>query len=256
MEDSDSKTVRRRSRPAVIPAVVAIITARAGSKGLPSKNTVMLAGIPLVQHTIAQAIASGVFSEIIVSTDCPKVRAIAERFLVSVHQRPAHLATDEARSEDVVADVLMNCAGAPTFVLLQPTSPLRTARHITDALDLYSEEDVASVVSVCEVVHHPYKALLVRDGQIVPAFSPEALSCPRQALPQCVRQNGAIYVCDTESFLRERRFILEPSRPYLMTVDDSIDIDTTADVVAAERCLARRAVNDAETIQPADWRES
>jgi CMP-N-acetylneuraminic acid synthetase len=217
--------------------LLGIIPARAGSKGIPHKNTTAVGGVPLVQYTLEAACSTAIFDEIVVTTDSPGVARIAANFPVRVIERPVTLATDDARMEDVVVDVLRGSRDATAFVLLQPTSPLRTSHHITEAWHMFRERPVGSVVSVCELSHHPYKSLTLAGDMLSPAFGSDYLSMPRQRLPLCVRQNGAIYICDVVAFERERRFVVAPSRAYVMTERDSIDIDNHEDIRRAEAIL-------------------
>ena len=140
---------------------LAIIPARSGSKGLPDKNIKELLGKPLMAYSIEAALASGVFDEVMISTDSEKYAEIAKKCGASVpFLRSEATASDTASSWDMVTEVLNNYKKLlgrefDTFCLLQPTSPLRTAEDIRAAYDIYNQKAKFAVVSVCETEHSP-----------------------------------------------------------------------------------------------------
>jgi CMP-N,N'-diacetyllegionaminic acid synthase len=221
-------------------STVAIITARGGSRGLPGKNIALLGGRPLLVWTIEAAQAASSVDYVVVTTDDAEIRAVSENAGAEVIERPLELAGDRARSEDAVRHALDQLAGQgispERLVLLQPTSPLRTAAHIDDALALLVE-GVGSVVSVCEAEHHPHKALTELDGVLQAFGDPALLSAPRQALPRALRQNGAIYAVAVEDFRASGRLTHEPMRAFLMDRRTSVDIDDAFDLRVAEALL-------------------
>ena len=117
---------------------LAIITARAGSVGLPGKNVAELGGVPLIAWTVRAAMASRCFRRVIVSTDGPAIMSAARAAGAEVpFVRPAELATSAARSSDVVLHALSATKTTGAFALLQPTSPFRSAEHIRQAVRIY-----------------------------------------------------------------------------------------------------------------------
>ena len=220
----------------------AIITARGGSKGLPGKNLALLAGRPLIAHSIAAALGSTLVRRVVVSTDDDAIAAASRQAGAEVLARPAVLATDTASSVDVVEHALRSLKDGgdahPDFVLLQPTSPLRSARHLQECLEAFGRSTAACAVSVCECEHHPLKALVEREGSWQPvAASWDALHQPRQSLGRACRPNGAIYAMAVDELLRRRCFVFEPMLPFFMSEADSIDIDTAADLARAAAAL-------------------
>lgn len=226
-------------------SVVAIIPARAGSKGVAGKNTRLLKGRPLIAHTIDAALHSGCFAGIYVTSDDDRVLALAEKMGVTPIRRPAHLAHDTAEMADVVRHVaacgavaIGGAAGAEAFVLLQPTSPLRTAAHIQACVELFRSRACASVVSVCALPHPAQKALLLEHGVLTPACGWENLGRNRQELAPSYRQNGAVWVVRWDAFLQRGNFVIPPAAAYEMSERDSLDIDCEADFAVAETALA------------------
>ena len=208
---------------------------------------VPLAGKPLVEYTLAAATACSELSEVAVTSDCERVLALGRSHGARVLQRPPELASDNARSEDVVIDVLdrmeIGCADNWHIVLLQPTSPLRTADHITEAIAHYRNSDAASLMSVTIADPHPDKCLKMEGGLLHPFGSRESLSCPRQLMAPVYRQNGAIYIMRAELFRSVCSFFADPAVPYVMEAHDSVDIDNVLDLKLAELLLAGRQLN-------------
>lgn len=225
------------------PRTAAIITARGGSKGLPRKNVLPLAGKPLIAHTIEAALGCPLVHGVFVSTDDDEIARAARSAGAEVIARPAELAADDSTSADAVAHALRSLREAgrdfTRFALLQPTSPLRSAAHLTECLDRFGRGGFASAISVCESEHHPRKMLrLDAAGRLVPVSDASDLQRRRQDLPPVYRQNGAIYVMGVEDFLtRAEGFYLEPVMPYVMSHRDSVDIDTATDFLVAEALL-------------------
>lgn len=226
------------------PEIIAIIPARGGSKGLPRKNLLSLAGKPLIAHSILAALECSQISRCIVSTEDPEIRQASLEYGAEVIVRPAELATDLALSADVVRHVLETLSGAghqpEYFVLLQPTSPLRTGHHIQQCLQEFFAASAACAISVTETEHHPYKDFTVDHGFLHPLFGAEYLSQPRQRLPTAYRPNGAIYAMRSRTFLEHNGFFVEPALPYIMDNEDSIDIDSSFDLLVAELLLKSR----------------
>jgi len=129
------------------------------------------------------------------------------------------------------------------FVLLQPTSPLRTEHHIDESIENMLAHQCNSSISVTHAEHSPYKMLTLRDGFLAPLFSKQTLSMPRNSLPPVFRQNGAIYIADSGKFLETKSFFIEPVLPYMMTNEDSIDIDSLLDMKLAELILQEKLKN-------------
>lgn len=224
--------------------VLAVVPARQGSRRLPKKNILPLNGRPLISHTLLAAKDSGVVDHLVVSSNDKEVLRIAEEQGVHALVRPEELATDDASSEVVVEHALKTLKSKglefDVLVLLQPTSPLRQGLHLREALSLF-QDGVKSVLSVTEQHLHPSRFFQIGpSGDIEPFLGLEQLARPVSSLAKAYRPNGAIYIAGVESFLSERRFFLQPSKPYVMNQEDSWDIDTLADFEACERILSRR----------------
>ncbi|WP_273428495.1 cytidylyltransferase domain-containing protein [Chitinibacter tainanensis] len=220
---------------------LAIIPARAGSKRLPKKNILDLAGKPLIAWTIEAAIKSGCFDTVLVSTDSEELREIAIKYGAEApFLRPLELSSDNSNSIDVIKHAiqwLRNAGlGQSEFTtLLQPTSPLRTAEDIVAAFDLLNKKNANGIVSVSEADHSPlWMNTLPNDGSLTDFIKPEVRELRSQELPKYYRLNGAIYIAKTANLLIESSFFGQGCFAYIMRHDHSIDIDTEFDFVFSD----------------------
>lgn len=226
-----------------LPEIYAIIPARGGSKGLPRKNLRLLAGKPLIAHSILACLSCKKISRVIVSTEDPDIKSVSLDWGAEVIDRPVELASDSTLTGSVVLHVLETLKKESSipeyFVLAQPTSPLRTASHLDSCLELITKLKPDCIISVTETEHHPYKSLRLESGALIPLFGINYLDKPRQELPFIYRQNGAIYVLKTETFLKTKRFFVQSSIPFVMNGDSSVDVDSELDLLIAEAIIAR-----------------
>ena len=214
-----------------------IIPARGGSKRLPNKNILPLAGKPLIVWTIEAGLNSKYLDEIIVSSDSNKILEIASKYKVTSVKRPDELATDEASTVDVVEHILENIQQKFDYiVLLQPTSPLRTTKHIDEAIEFLDKKNADAVISVCEADHSPLWCNTLPESLDISNFIPDEIKNKRsQDLPKFYRLNGAIYICKTKKFLEEKTFFLKKNvYAYIMDRKHSVDIDEEIDFRLAE----------------------
>jgi CMP-N-acetylneuraminic acid synthetase len=225
--------------------ILAIVTARGGSKGLPRKNILPLAGKPLIAWTIEAARQSQVATRLIVSTDSQEIADVSRAWGAEVpFLRPPELARDESPHIAVVLHALQwleaqEGSRPARVLLLQPTAPLRSAEDIRGAVSLADRHVAAAVVSVCETAHHPFLAKrILEDGTLADSVAADGVSyLRRQALPPAYVLNGAIYLNRAESLLRDRTFVPKGARAYVMPVERSLDIDTAWDLHLAELIL-------------------
>ncbi len=222
-------------------SVLAVIPARGGSKRLPNKNIRPLQGKPLIGWTIEAAQKSNIIDRTIVSTDSDEIARISKSFNVDIpFQRPAHLATDEAQTSDVllhVLDFLKDSGEVYDYLtVLQPTSPLRTAKHIDDALMLMHRRNAIGIVSVCPVDHPTeWCNTLPPNGSMDRFIDKNVLGARSQDLPERYRINGAIYAVDVHCFSQQQTLLLSNDMTsFIMKREDSIDIDTEYDFTLVE----------------------
>lgn len=180
----------------------------------------------------------------LLSTDDEEIAEAGRRAGVAVpFMRPANLAEDATPMLAVVQHALDYVEGQGSRVgavmVLQPTSPLRTSRHIDEAIRLYRETEPPGVVSVCEVKEHPYELVALEDGHLRRAFERPATTSRRQDYPEFYYVNGAIYLVSRDSVVKKHTLIPERSVPYLMDRRDSLDIDEPFDLQLVECLLVK-----------------
>jgi N-acylneuraminate cytidylyltransferase len=219
-----------------------LIPARGGSKGVPGKNIKILGGKPLIQHTIDAARELFADDQILVSTDDPKIKAVVEATGLTVpFLRPAELATDTAGSHEVMLhalDYYENSQGpVDRLVLLQPTSPFRTAKHIEEALALY-DDTMDMVVAVKETQANPYYVLREEDDQGWLQPSKPVVATRRQDVPTVYEINGAIYIIKVAALRQAKLSDFKKVKKYVMDERSSHDIDTPLDWAFAEVLLS------------------
>lgn len=221
--------------------VLGLIPARGGSRGIPRKNLVPLLGRPLVAYTCDAAQQAKELTTIVCSTDDDEIAGVVGRLGIDVHRRPDALAADDTPMLDVLCDVLDGVA-TDVVVLLQPTSPLRRASHIDEAVRLWQHTGADAVVSVVPVPHAftPGSLLREEDGLLVPD-APGPPPTRRQDKPRLLARNGPAILVVAADTLRAGLLYGDRCVPYLMDERDSIDVDNEAGLAIAEALLAARA---------------
>ena len=230
--------------------VIGLITARGGSKGLPGKNIKPLLGKPLIAYTIEAAKKSGVFDRIILSTDDPKIAEVAKQYGCEVpFMRPAEFATDNASHMDVVLHAVnwlqANEGYRPDYVMiLQPTSPMRQAKHIRDSVELIIKTGADSVFSVAKLPEEfsQYKAMLIdKDGYLKlttgePIYKRVAR---RQEVVPNYYSAGLVYLFRTELLFNKDNpnFYGDKVVPYIVEEKYAADINTPQDWQKAEEIM-------------------
>lgn len=224
--------------------MIAIIPARGGSKGLPGKNLRNLNGKPLIAYTIEAALKSKYITRLILSTDDVKIAKIAKQYGAEVpFMRPSHLATDNAKAIDAYKYTCERLEGEENieiseFMVLQPTSPFRTAKHIDEAVDLYKNKKADSVIGYCQE-HHPiiWHKYITEAGKIESIF--EGTIRNRQEEKPTYFPNGAIYIFKRK-IIEQELYFTDKSFAYIMNRQDSVDIDSLEDFEYAEFLLTKK----------------
>lgn len=221
---------------------IAVISARGGSKGIPRKNIMDIAGKPLIAYSIEaglEAKEKGILDKVIVSTDDEEIAEISRQYGAEVpFMRPEELASDSAKSVDLLihaAEFYRNQGVVyDDMLLLQPTTPMRTGQDIIDAFAIYDAEGADSLIScyqeeyICDLVTY-YK-----DGdEAVPVNPKHNAGVRRQELPDLYVRNGAIYISNIEYMIREHKIFGGKLAMYVMPKERSVNIDTYYDVELA-----------------------
>lgn len=223
---------------------LAVIPARGGSKGVPKKNIKILGGKPMIVHTIEAAQQAFSNIDICVSTDSLEIKSVAESTGVIVpFLRPDRLASDTAGTHEVLLHAISYYEGMgiiyDAIVLLQATSPFRNAKHIEEALDLYSD-DLDMVVSVTKTKTNPYYVLFEENIDGYLEISKKGKFVRRQDCPDVWEYNGAIYILNVKSLKKAKAADFVKVKKYVMDERTSLDIDTLLDFKLAEYLMERK----------------
>ncbi|MDE3740186.1 acylneuraminate cytidylyltransferase family protein [Pseudomonas resinovorans] len=225
--------------------VLAVIPARGGSKGIPRKNIHPLNGWPLIKYTIDAALAAASLSRVVVSTDDQEIASISEKLGSEVLIRPEEFSTDEAPGVAPVLHAIEVLKGFDYVVLLQPTSPLRSAWDIDAAIESCINLDAPACVSVCKAEKSPYWMYWVNNCRMEPVLiSDPENNYRRQDLAVAYALNGAIYVAKTDWLLKRKSFLSDETVAYEMPVQRSIDIDTGLDLLFCEFLMGKSAIRE------------
>lgn len=217
---------------------LAIIPARAGSKGVPGKNVRPLAGVPLVGWAIRVAQLARSVTHVVVSTDGDAIADASRAEGAEVIRRPADLAADEAPTMPVIGHALDVLEGRgekfDTVVLLEPTSPFRSAAVVDRAVTMLGEGDCAAVVTVTQVERNPYNIFQV-DGDRAERFirEPSGTFFQRQTMDHLKRVNGCLYATSVAG-VRRGKLVDFPLRVIEMSHEESVNIDSHIDFAVAE----------------------
>ena len=223
--------------------VTAIIPVRGGSKGVPGKNLYRLGRDTLLERTIKLAKKCPYIDRILVTTDHPEMHTIAASYGVSSStRRPTHLATDNAKTVDVILYLIDAEKIEKGYVLLlQVTSPLRTLGDLNDFCATFENGPVDTEAAV-SLVHfnspHPDKIQKIEDGLVKSYLGKESMVA-RQSLPTVYALNGAFYITHRDTLMTRRTFLPPRTLPFVMPEERSVNLDTMTDVYVLEAMLAR-----------------
>lgn len=219
-----------------------LVPARGGSRGIPRKNLADLGGKPLVQHTIEAAIASTALDAVLLSSDDGEILAIGEALGCDVVRRPDALATDEATMTGAARHALDHARDAlglhvSALVLLQPTSPFRTATDIDEAVAEFDRAGAASLASVVPVEQHPCDCVRVVNGTLERAVPLPHPNARRQEMPLYHYIDGATYIVRAEFLRSAGVFVDEATVLHVHPSAHGFDIDSQYELDLARALL-------------------
>lgn len=228
-------------------SILGIIPARGGSKGIPRKNLVDVAGKPLIAYSIESGLRSRNLTRLLVSTEDDEIARVAAEYGAAVpFMRPAELSTDGARSLPVVQhaikamEALEECS-YDVVVLLQPTCPMRTADDIDRGIELLIETGADSVVSVVDVgANHPFRMMRILDeGRLVHIVDQEGSEnmAPRQELPPIYIRSGDLYIARRHVVMELDTLIGSDCRAIIIPEERAVNIDTRFDLERARELI-------------------
>lgn len=226
--------------------VLAVVPARAGSKGVPGKNERPLAGKTLIERAAEAARASGVVSRCVLSTDSERIAELGRRAGLDVpFLRPTELAADDTPMQPVIEHALLEIERdgfRPDAVLvLQPTAPLRTGAHIAEAVRLLEQTGADSVVTVVEIPRHhsPQYAMRISAGRLEPFLPEGGAITRRQDVEPAYSRDGTVYAVRRDVIVVEHDLYGADCRPLVLPAAESVNIDGPEDWAYAEAILCR-----------------
>lgn len=209
--------------------ILAVIPARAGSKGIPNKNIRLINGKPLISYCIENALASDYITDIVVTTDSEEIELIAKKYHVSCIHRDKYLCGDEITLDEVVYDAAKNY-DIDYIITMQPTSPTLKRETLDNAIAYAIKHQVDTLISV---VNRPHLAWVERDGKVVPDYEKRL---NRQYMPKRYLETGA-FVISKNSVVTQNSRIGEKIDVFEIPEKESIDIDSFSDLIVAEHVL-------------------
>lgn len=224
--------------------IVAIITARGGSKRIPRKNIKPLAGKPLIAYAIRAALDSNYVDRVVVSTDDKTIANVSKKYGAEVpFIRPAHLSTDKARSADTLVHAVACLEGQEHYkpdivILIQPTSPLVLPEDIDGALEKMFQAGAGSCFSICEISQRPEWMYRINKNKPVLFLKDRSGADKRnQDLPKLYVINGAINIVQRDVLMKKNKIVDGKNSVFIMPRERSVDIDEEADFKMAEALL-------------------
>lgn len=217
---------------------LAIITARGGSKRIPNKNIREFCGKPIIAYSIEAAIKSGVFDEIMVSTDSEKIASIAISFGANVpFMRSAETSNDYATTTDVINEVVSEYKKKGRFFeracCIYPTAPFVTAGKLQNAMRLLDEESVDTVIPVVSFSYPPQRGMLIKDD-FIELCEPRHINSRSQDLEKIYHDCGQFYCFKTDAFIENGNLLKGRIKPLIVSELEVQDIDEETDWDIAE----------------------
>lgn len=215
--------------------ILAVVPARAGSKGIPNKNIRIIDGHPLIYYSIKNALSSKYITDVIVSTDSDSVRIIAEQMGAQIKLRDKSLCGDSVTLDSVIADAVPVNENWDYVITMQPTSPTLKVETLDKAIDYAIKNDLDTLISA---INMPHLSWGEKDGKKVPNYK-ERLN--RQYLPPCYMETGA-FVISKASVVTVNSRIGEKVDIYELPEDESQDVDNFDDLRSVAATLEREKV--------------
>ncbi len=219
-------------------SIIAIIPARGGSKRIPRKNVKLFCGKPILTYSIAAAKDSGLFDEIMVSTDDKEISEIAQQYGAAVpFFRSAAAADDYATITDVLLEVLeqyKQLGKVFSYVCcIYPTAPFITSRHLITAAEQLTSSDADGILTVAEFPYPPMRGL-VQKGPYMEMKWPEYMFVRSQDLESMYQDCGQFFILRTAAFVQEKKILCDKLLPLILSGREVQDIDTEMDWQIAE----------------------
>ena len=218
---------------------VAVITARGGSKRIPKKNIKEFCGVPIIAYSIKAALNSGLFDEVMVSTDSEEIAAVAKEFGASVpFMRSAGNSDDYATTEDVILEVLQRYSELGTeydyVCCIYPTAPFVTEAALTEAMTKMEKYEPSVVIPVVQFSYPPQRCFVIDDNGYASFKYPQYVRTRSQDLEKQYHDAGQFYVYNSKKLIDSKGIIEDDFMPIIMPELLVQDIDTEDDWKIAE----------------------
>lgn len=227
--------------------IIAIITARGGSKRIPRKNLKICNGKPLIFYTVQEALKSKFLDQVCLTTDSKDIIDYCQSIgLSEKYVRPLHLSADDTPSLPVIQDYvswkIKTDNYKPDYILLlQPTSPLRTVKDIDNAIELMLKSSADSLVSVVDAPHTLTPESIMRlEGEFLISNRSQSQIYNQLSNPKYYSRNGAIYLFSYDCLMNKNSLYGEKILPFIMLKENSVDIDDDFDFEICEYLLKKR----------------
>lgn len=217
---------------------IAIITARGGSKRIPQKNIKEFCGKPIIAYSIEAALKSGIFEEVMVSTDSEEIASIAKKYGASVpFYRSEKTSSDYATTADVLEEVLecyeKNNITFETMCCIYPTAPFVTSEKLKAAYNNYRNTDSDSLMTVVQFSFPPQRGVIFNNEKIQ-YINPQFTNTRSQDLQPIYHDCGQFYICDVDAFKKNKKLVSNNTVGYVMPEEEVQDIDNLSDWNIAE----------------------
>lgn len=218
---------------------IAIITARGGSKRIPKKNIKDFCGKPIIAYSIETAIKSGIFDEVMVSTDSEDIAKIAKDYGAKVpFMRSEKTSGDYATTRDVVMEVIGEYEKAgrtfESIFCIYPTAPFITTEKLLEAAKLMDEKKPVEIIPVVQFSFPPQRCFVINDDDFMEYKYKEFASTRSQDLEKCYHDSGQFYVYNTEKYLKLDGNVVDGIMPVIVSEMEVQDIDNIEDWKIAE----------------------
>lgn len=217
---------------------IAIITARGGSKRIPNKNIKLFLDRPIIEYSIKAALDSGLYDEVMVSTDCLEIKEISVKAGAKVpFMRSEKNSNDFATTSEVLLEVLQEYEKVGKrfdyMTCIYPTAPFITTQKLKNSLDILLDNDCDAVIPVVEYSYPPQRAFAIKGNNLV-YHCPDNINKRSQDLDKWYHDAGQFYTLNVKSFLEQKIIAMEKSIPYIMSELEVQDIDNEKDWKLAE----------------------
>ena len=226
--------------------LLGIIPAKKKSSSIKNKNFLKIGNKRIIDHSINILMKSKYISHKFVDTDSTEIANYSKKFGINIpFLRPKKLALKNSPVYKTILNSILKLEKYyklkfDAIILLQPTSPLRTIKHVNEAIRSFIKLKSTTMVSISQIEEpHPYKIFKIKNKKMISLINHQRKNLNRQFLPKFYKLNGAIYIVKRNFFIKEKKFISKKSNYYLMKDKESINLDTEKDLILYKNFLKK-----------------